>query len=436
MNISDINTGLFSFLGDSPTPYHCVQTMKHALHKQGYTLLQERDEWQLKQGNSYMVSRDDGSLIAFHLGSEAKRSDGFRMLGSHSDSPCLKVKPQPGVSCHSYRQLGVEVYGGPLLHPWFDRELSLAGRVVCTLDNGQIESLLVDFERPVCLLPSLAIHFDREANTNHTIHRQDHLKLLFTLQSKEEVFDFNDILLTQIQKQYPGKKTCSVMSHELFCYDTAASCVSGLDDDFIAAPRLDNLLSCYIGLLAMTTCNPQHNTLFICTNHEEIGSRSASGALGSFPATIIHRILPNNQDRARALSQSLLISLDNAHALHPNHGDMTDPTHPILLNVGPVIKNNANQKYATNSQTAAAFKIMADDADIEVQDFVMRSDLACGSTIGPLTSAQLGIPTIDVGVATLGMHSIREMTGSKDPWLMYKVIENFIRRKRLPGEPL
>jgi aspartyl aminopeptidase len=242
-------------------------------------------------------------------------------------------------------------------------------------------------------------------------------------------FPWADLLIEQINQEYPDSNILAILSFELFCYDCQPPSLLGLTNEFIVASRLDNLLSCFVGLTALTEAVAQHAPhdirMLICNNHEEIGSLTASGAKGSFLRDILQRIEPDPLRLQRALRPSLCISLDNAHGLHPNFSDKSEPSHAPLLNYGPVIKSNANQTYATSSITAAAYKNIATAAGVATQDFVMRSDLPCGSTIGPHIAANLGIPTVDVGAPTLAMHSIREMTGSQDPFLLYRTINQF-----------
>lgn len=362
----------------------------------------------------------------FHPWQRRKKGNGFRLLATHCDSPGLQIKPRAEVNSPPYLQLGVEVYGGPLLNTWFDRDLSIAG-AICYLDNlGKIHEKLVDFQRSLLVIPSLAIHFDREANTNKSVDAQKHLPPLFAQIINEKLPDLTEILKDQLINQYPGSSTQEILGFDLFCYDMQPPTILGYTKDFISSGRLDNLLSCHIALTALQQTGTRRNTMLLCANHEENGSTSTIGAHGSFINDIFARLLPESENRQIALRNSFLISLDNAHAVHPNFKDKSDPAHTVTLNGGPVIKINANQHYATSGRSAAVIKILARDAGVPVQEFVMRSDLPCGSTIGPMTAAKLGIATVDIGAPTLAMHSIRELTGNRDPHLLYLVVSEFL----------
>lgn len=430
------NQDFFQFLQASPTPFHAVSFMAERLRDSGFQQLFETDTWELAPDSSYFTIRDNGALCAFTLASQHNQKQGFRIMGAHTDSPSLQIKPLAGKASHSFFQLGVEVYGGPLLATWFDRDLSLAGRVVCATTEGALTTLLVDFKRPMAIIPSLAIHFDREANNGRAINSQKELAPILSQVTGDDSLNFSSILAEQIHKEYPDTKVATVLGFDLFCYDCQPPSFLGLGNEFITAGRLDNLLSCFVGYSAMIEAlkdtKANNNRLLICNNHEEIGSITAAGAKGSFLHSILGRIMPDPITRDRALRGSFLISMDNAHGVHPNFSDKSEPEHMPLLNHGPVIKTNASQHYATTSLSAAVYKTIAAEAGVATQDFVMRSDMSCGSTIGPHTAAILGIPTVDIGAPTLAMHSIREMTGSRDPFLLYRTINQFLSRERLP----
>ncbi|MGB3212645.1 MAG: M18 family aminopeptidase [Desulforhopalus sp.] len=426
MDKSRYNKNLFSFLSSSPTPFHAVDEIERTLTLHGFIKLQENEHWQLEKGCSYFLVRENSAAIAFTIGTGEEREQGFRILAAHTDSPCLQIKPQPDLKTGSYHQLGVEVYGGSLLGSWFDRDLSLAGRAVCELTDGSLAVFLVDFERPMLTIPSIAIHFNREANDGNKINKQKHLPPLIAQSVNSQLSDFKSHLLAQLKLQYPKTAFKKTLAYDLFCYDVNGPVHLGINDEFISSARLDNLLSCHVGTTALARADRTRNNFLLCANHEENGSTSATGAQGSFIDSVFERILPDPEGRRIAFSNSFLISMDNAHAAHPNYMDKMEPTHEIHLNKGPVIKLNANQRYATNSLSAAAYKNICKEAKIFPQEFVMRSDLPCGSTIGPMTAARLGIRTIDVGAPSLAMHSIRELTGSADPFLLYQTILQFL----------
>lgn len=422
--------GLLDFLKRSPSPFHATQSMAEALQAAGYQALDERETWQLQPQGRYYVTRNDSSIIAIKLGQHDPVQHGIRMVGAHTDSPCLKVKPQPELSRHGYWQLGVEVYGGVLLSPWFDRDLSLAGRVTFK-HNEQLQSRLIDFKHAIASIPSLAIHLNREANSGWAINAQTELPPVLAQLQGETKKDFRALLADQLQREHAISDAC-VLDYELCFYDSQPAALIGLNQDFIASARLDNLLSCYSGLQALLNSDDQHSQVLVCTDHEEVGSNSACGADGPFLEQVLRRVLNSEEDFVRCIQHSLLISADNAHGIHPNYADKHDANHGPLLNHGPVIKVNANQRYATTSETSSFFKLLCQQADIPVQSFVTRSDLGCGSTIGPITASQLGVQTIDIGVPTFAMHSIRELAGSKDLGYLVSALQAFYNSPQLP----
>ncbi len=422
--------GLLDFLKRSPSPFHATQSMAEALQAAGYQALDERETWQLQPQGRYYVTRNDSSIIAIKLGQHDPVQHGIRMVGAHTDSPCLKVKPQPELARHGYWQLGVEVYGGVLLSPWFDRDLSLAGRVTFK-HNEQLQSRLIDFKQAIASIPSLAIHLNREANSGWAINAQTELPPVLAQLQGETKQDFRALLADQLQREHAISDAC-VLDYELCFYDSQPAALIGLNQDFIASARLDNLLSCYSGLQALLNSDDQHSQVLVCTDHEEVGSNSACGADGPFLEQVLRRVLNSEEDFVRCIQHSLLISADNAHGIHPNYADKHDANHGPLLNHGPVIKVNANQRYATTSETSSFFKLLCQQANIPVQSFVTRSDLGCGSTIGPITASQLGVQTIDIGVPTFAMHSIRELAGSKDLGYLLSVLQTFYNSPQLP----
>jgi aspartyl aminopeptidase len=425
--MSELLVDLKAFLQSSPTPYHAVKAMAKRLDVAGYQYLDEADSWALSEGGRYYTVRNGSSIIAWCL-PKAKSviESGFRMVGAHTDSPCLKVKPQPEIHKHDYQQLGVEVYGGVLLNPWFDRDLSMAGRVSYLDVDRRRKQALVNFQKPVAVLPSLAIHLDRDANTSRTINAQTHLPVI--LAQGTHAGDFKSILSQQLIKEGVAD-VAEILDYEISLYDTQEPSIVGLADEFIASARLDNLLSCFMGLNALLNADSDEGVLLVCNDHEEVGSMSAAGAQGPMLSQVIERLVPAVEDRVRMLNRSMLISADNAHGVHPNFSDKHDANHGPLLNAGPVIKINANQRYASNSETSGLFKDLAQQVGVPVQSFVVRSDMGCGSTIGPITAAELGVKTLDIGVPQFAMHSIRELAGVQDVDSLIKVLEAFYKEK-------
>ena len=387
----------------------------------------ESEAWQLAASGKYYLTRNDSSIIAFTLNKEALTTQGWRLFGAHTDSPCLKVKPRPELHRQQIFQLGVEVYGGALLNPWFDRDLSLAGRVHYSSQTGELCSTLINFERPIAVIPSLAIHLDREANNERKVNPQTDIPpALLISQNKPE---FKTLLSDQLVAE-GADNLDRVLDYELCFYDTQPAAQIGLKHDFITSARLDNLLSCYVGLQALiqaSDADTPANAVLVCNDHEEVGSQSAIGAQGPMLSSTLQRIAADHETLNRALANSWMISADNAHGIHPNYADRHDGNHGPLLNAGPVIKLNANQRYASNSETAALFRQLCDAVSVPVQNFVVRSDMGCGSTIGPITASRLGIRTVDIGVPTFAMHSVRETAGSEDAESLFKVSRRFFQ---------
>ena len=416
------NLALTQFLDTSPTPFHAVSSMVSMLKNEGFTELSEDDEWALEVGSRHFVTRNGSSMIAFMVGKASLLDTGIKMVGAHTDSPCLMVKPQPEITKQGYLQLGVEVYGGALLNPWFDRDLSIAGRIVYQDASGNLKQTLVDFKRAVATIPSLAIHLDREANTGHSVNAQTDIPPIL-MQVSGSSASFRELLSDQFLKDDE-----KVIDYELCFYDTQRAAVVGLQNEFIASARLDNLLSCFVGIQALINNNAEQTCLIVCNDHEEVGSVSAIGADGPFLEAITARLCGADQTVAtvsRVISKSLMISCDNAHATHPNFPQKHDSAHMPALNGGPVVKVNVKQRYATSSLTSSLFKQLCETVNVPVQSFVSRNDMGCGSTIGPITSARLGVATLDVGIPQLAMHSCREMTGTEDPLRLSKVLVAF-----------
>ena len=409
--------GLVDYISNSPTPFHATQTAFNLLTEAGFTALEEQDTWDIKVNSAYVVTRNDSSIIAFRTGADL--TQGMQMLGAHTDSPCLRVKPNPEIRKHGYLQLGVEVYGGALYHPWLDRDLSIAGRVSGLNKENQVTNTLIDFKCPIAIIPNLAIHLDREANTNRTINAQQHLPLII---GQDQNKSFNDMLIDQCQG-----KIETVLEYELSVYDTQKPSITGFGGEFISSARLDNLLSTYIGLRAIIDTVSDQASLFVSTDHEEVGSASACGAQGPFLRNVLERLINSPEALTKLIGASSMLSCDNAHGIHPNYSDKHDQNHGPILNQGPVIKINQNQRYATTSVSSAKFQKRCADAGIPIQKFVTRSDMGCGSTIGPITATELGIETLDLGAPQWAMHSIRETAGTLDCEYLYQAASAFIR---------
>ena len=417
---------LMTFLSDSVTPFHAVEVMSKTLRQAGFEQLDQFDAVRMAAGKGYFVVHQGSSLMALRAGQNGVEA-GLRLVGAHTDSPNLAVKPNPVKGRDGCIQLGVDIYGGALLNPWFDRDLGMAGRVTVLTQDNALSTALFDTGRAVAVIPSLAIHLDREANSQRSINPQKDVVPLVMLGEPQQ-FDLKAWLaqeLGRVDSQWLGAR---VMDYELSLYDRQPPEQIGIDGDFIASARLDNLLSCYAGMRALIDADDAEWSLFVATDHEEVGSASTAGAQGPMLMDALAALAPDPKLNRLMRAQSWMMSVDNAHATHPNYADRHDDQHSPRLGDGPVIKINRNQRYATTGEGAARLRVLAERAEIDLQSFVMRSDLACGSTIGPITATETGIPTTDIGIPTLAMHSIRELACAADVPQLGALLNAFYRR--------
>lgn len=416
---------LLNYIDDSPSPWHAVHTSEKALSENGFSELIEGDVWSLQRNGRYYVKRDDSSIIAFTVAANDLAQDGFRLIGAHTDSPGLRIKPKPDNKQHGVNRLGVEVYGGALLATFTDRDLSLAGRVHIN-QNGKLAPKLIHFKKPFLRLPNLAIHMNPKVNTDGLkLNKQTELPLLLSIASDQPALV--DLLAAELNVD-----ASAISAWELHACDTQAGALYGLNEEFYANSQLDNLASCHAGLSALLSDASLNSSQFnVCAffDHEEIGSNSHKGADGSFLPDVLERIAGSlemsTEDYKRALSNSFIISADMAHAYQPNFPSAYEPEHKVLVNQGPVIKVNANIRYASNSASQARFIQLCEQADVPYQQYSHRTDIGCGSTIGPMTSARLGINTVDVGCPMWAMHSIRESAGVLDHQYITRVFTQF-----------
>jgi aspartyl aminopeptidase len=412
---------LAAFIDASPSPFHAVASAVRQLDAAGFTELVETERWTDVGGRHYVVR--DGSIVAWSRPDGAETAAPWRLIGAHTDSPNLRVKPRPDFGRAGAQQLALEVYGGPLLNSWLDRDLGVSGRVA--LRDGSNPLLLVD--EPVLRIPQLAIHLDRDIMTaGLQLNAQTHLAPVWGVGDPDP-----DGFRSFIAKQL-GVAGSDVVSWDVMVHDLTPSRVVGRDGDLLSAARLDNLCSCWAALRALTADPPPPGPALVALfDHEEIGSTSSRGADSPLVEAVLERIVAgaggSRADLRQALAGSLCASADMAHATHPNYAERHDPGHWIALNGGPVIKTNASQRYATDARTAAAFEEACATAGVAVQHFVSRNDLPCGSTIGPITSARLGIATVDVGAPQLAMHSARELMGAEDADAFAKALTAWLR---------
>lgn len=401
---------LLQYLNDSPTAYHAVENAAALLREYGFSELQEREEWSLQMGGKYFVVKNSSAVIAFTVGKGDPAKEGFRIIGAHTDSPCLKIKPGAcSVTADGYVKVNVEIYGGAILHTWFDRPLALAGRLVVR-ENGALREKLIRIDKPVFMIPSLCIHFQRDVNEKAAYNKQTDLMPLLCM--KEENAEKEDYLRSLIRKE-TGIEKSDLVDYELFLYEYQKGIFMGKNQEFISASRIDDLSMVYAGLSALTEAEMgKCCQVFAAFDNEEVGSTTAQGANSDLLRHILNRICKNlgltDEGYFQAIANSTSISADLAHAVHPNYSDKHDAETRPVLGGGPVIKYSASQRYATTAVSAACFMKVCERAGVPCQKFVNRNDIVGGSTIGPALSGLTTIPTVDMGAPILAMHSIRE----------------------------
>ncbi|MCB9915949.1 MAG: M18 family aminopeptidase [Planctomycetes bacterium] len=416
------------FIDASPSPYHACRSAAALLETVGFTRLAEVDAWTGAPGAHYVVR--GGSLVAWCTQEHHRPWSGFRVLGAHTDSPNLRVKPRPDRRRSGFAQLGVEVYGGVLLNSWLDRDLGLSGRAHVRASGG-VEERLFLVQRPLLKIPQLAIHLDREIHTDGLkLNKQTHMSPVWSTLDGDER-GFVAWLASELDVDEED-----VLAWDAMVHDTNPSCLFGQANELVSAPRLDNLCSSFCALTALAGAVERGAALEYVPvvslfDHEEVGSGSAAGAESPLLRGLLERTVlargGTREEFHRAVADSLCVSIDMAHATHPNYADKHDPEHEVRVNAGPVIKLNSNMRYASESESVARFQLACERADVPCQKWVMRSDLACGSTIGPLTAQNLGMLTVDVGNPQLGMHSCRETCGSKDPGYLLRALGEILQ---------
>ncbi len=416
----NITRKMLDFIDASPTAFHVVDNIKKELLKKKFTELKETDVWSLKPGN-YFVTRNGSAIISFKI--PKKDFKGFNMIASHSDSPTFKIKENPEMAvAGAYVKLNVEKYGGMLCAEWFDRPLSVAGRLVVD-KKGKAEPVLVNVDRDLLMLPALAIHMDREANDGHKYNAQTDMLPLFGDETSEGKF-------FDIVAEAAGVKKKDILSHDLFLYNRVKPAFWGASEEYISSSRLDDQECVFSSLFGFLDAKPtDYVSMHLVFDNEEVGSTTKQGAASSFLKDTLERINDGlgrtRQQYLSAIAGSFMISADNAHAVHPNYQDKADPVNRPVMNRGIVIKYNANQKYTTDGVSAANFKLLCKEAGVPFQAFTNRSDMPGGSTLGNISTTQVSVNTVDIGLAQLAMHSPYESAGSKDPEYLAKVAQVF-----------
>nr|WSZ15899.1 M18 family aminopeptidase [Streptomyces canus] len=423
---------LMTFLAASPTPYHAVANAAERLEKAGFRQVSETDAWDAEtagtsasgSGGKYVLR--GGAIIAWYVPEGAAPHTPYRIVGAHTDSPNLRVKPLPDTGAHGWRQVAVEIYGGPLMNSWLDRDLGLAGRL--TLRDGSTR--LVNVDRPLLRVPQLAIHLDRAVSAEGLkLDKQRHLQPIWGLGD-----DVRDGDLIAFLEEESGLGAGQVTGWDLMTHSVEAPAYLGRDKELVAGPRMDNLLSVHAGVAALTAVAGGSELPYIpvlaAFDHEENGSQSDTGADGPLLGGILERSVfargGSYEDRARAFAGTVCLSSDTGHAVHPNYAERHDPTHHPRVNGGPILKVNVNNRYATDGSGRAVWAAACEKAGVPFQSFVSNNSMPCGTTIGPITAARHGIKTVDIGVAILSMHSVRELCGADDPHLLANALVAFL----------
>jgi aspartyl aminopeptidase len=415
---------LMSFLTVSPTPYHAVATAAERLEKAGFRQVAETDAWDGTSGGKYVLR--GGAIIAWYVPEGAEPHTPFRIVGAHTDSPNLRVKPLPDTGAHGWRQVAVEIYGGPLLNSWLDRDLGLAGRL--SLRDGT--NRLVNIDRALLRVPQLAIHLDRSVSAEGLkLDKQRHLQPVWGLGDARE----GDLI--SFLEEESGLPAGEVTGWDLMTHSIERPSYLGRDKELLAGPRMDNLLSVHAGtaaLAAVATADAQLSYIPVLAafDHEENGSQSDTGADGPLLGGVLERSVyargGSYEDRARAFAGTVCLSCDTGHAVHPNYAERHDPTHHPRAGGGPILKVNVNNRYATDGSGRAVFAAACEKAGVPFQSFVSNNSMPCGTTIGPITAARHGIRTVDIGVAILSMHSARELCAADDPFLLANALVAFL----------
>ena len=420
---------LIEYIQNSPTAFNAVKVTEELLEDNGFEKLDMTEKWELKVNGKYYITKNSSALIAFRINSDDLEKQGFKIIGSHSDSPTFRIKPNAEmVSEGAYLKLNTECYGGPILSTWMDRPLSIAGRVMIKTDdilNPRTE--IINLNKPICIIPNLAIHMNRNINEGYALNKQKDMIPFVGLIN--ESLEKDNYLLNEIAKELQISKE-QIIDFDLFLYEFEKGSLIGANKELISASRLDNLSMAHASLYALLDSKGDKGIDVISIfDNEEVGSSTKQGADSNMLLNLLERIsISLNKDREefmRGLYKSFIISSDLAHAVHPNLGEKHDPTNRPVLGKGPVIKVNANQAYTSDAHSISIYKMICEKANVEYQEFVNRSDVRGGSTIGPISSTHIDIPSVDIGTPILSMHSIRELGSVEDHYNIYKTFKCF-----------
>ena len=422
MNNNNINKGLFDFIGASPTAFHSVANAAKMLEAAGFSELCESGEWQLSAGEGYYVTRNGSSLIAFRF--PEGDFNGYMMTAAHGDSPAFRIKENALLDGKDYVRFSTEKYGGMLCAPWFDRPLSVAGRIIVK-DGNRLTTKLINVDRDLLMIPNLAIHMNREVNDGYKYNIQKDMLPLYRMSNSGKAFK-------EMIAEEAGVSVDQIKGMDLFLYNRMEGTIWGCDGEFISAPRLDDLQCAFTSTMALLNSESDRCIPVVAVfDNEEVGSGTKQGAGSTFLYDILRRINRSlgrtEEEYLTSLASSFMVSADNGHAVHPNYADKTDPTNRTYLNGGLVIKHSANQKYTTDAVSAAVMRCLCERAGVPYQEFLNRSDILGGSTLGNISNAQVSLNTVDIGLPQLAMHSPYETAGSKDMAYMEKAFEEFFK---------
>lgn len=425
MDHISLSSELLRFIKNSPSMFHSVENIKTYMQSAGFEQISESDRWELKKGGRYFTARNGSSIIAFTIGEDAEAGCGYRLCASHSDSPTYKVKAVPELEGpDGYLRLDVEGYGGMIDSSWFDRPLTIAGRVLVKEDDLSIKTRLLYIDRDLLMIPNVAIHFNRDINSGYKYNRQIDLCPLFSA-GRMEKGSFDRMIAEEL-----GVDTEDILGKDLFLVNRQEPVLWGYEKEFISAPKLDDLQCAFASMKAfLDSKNSETVNIYCCFDNEEVGSNTKQGAMSTFLPDVMRRISAglggSEEDWYRTVSRSFMVSCDNAHALHPNHPEKSDQVNRVYMNRGIVIKESANQKYTTDAFSRSLMTELCLRADVPVQHFANRSDAAGGSTLGNLSNIQVSMHAVDIGLSQLAMHSSFETAGSRDTEYMTLVLRYF-----------
>ena len=433
MEVKSFAREVIEFIDESPSTYHVVKNCSDILDENGFERIMPREKWEIKKGGKYFLKKSSSTIIAFMVGEDFDVKNGFKIFGAHTDSPCFRIKPSPEIVTENVVRLNTEVYGGPILSTWFDRPLSIAGRVIVKGENSFFpRTVKIKIDEPLLTIPNLAIHQNREVNNGVKIDKQNDVLPVISLINKN--FE-REGYLERVILEKTGIKKEDIIDFDLYLYATEKGCLLGANEEFMSSPKIDNLASVYTGLIGLLEAeeNQDRINIFVAFDNEEIGSATKQGADSNYLLNTLERISLalglSRGDFLQMLESSYILSADAAHAAHPAHLGKTDPTNRGRINEGISIKISAKQKYTSDGYSIAVIKQLIEGTEIQIQPFVNESNELGGSTIGPISSTHLDIDGVDLGVPMLAMHSVRELCGIFDVFYLKELAKEFFSKR-------